>query len=238
MAGGIFDPEFDQLPMRIPIFPLPSALLLPGGQLPLNIFEPRYLAMVRHALATPTRLIGMVQPFDHHAGGDIANDDIANDNIANDDGADAAGLFETGCAGRLSFFQESDDGRFVIALNGVCRFHRLRQELDPNGFLVADVDWQPFANDLRVDVSALDRDPLIKVMKRYFDMKGFETDWTQIENSDNHQLLATLSMICPFEVAEKQALLEADSMAKRADLLIAMMEMALHDETGGNDARH
>jgi Lon protease-like protein len=235
MAGGIFDPEFDQLPMRIPIFPLPSALLLPGGQLPLNIFEPRYLAMVTHALATPTRLIGMVQPLDHYAGGDSANDDGANDDGANNDGA---GLFETGCAGRLSFFQESEDGRFVIALTGVCRFHRLRQELDPNGFLVADVDWQPFANDLRIDVSALDRDPLIKVMKRYFDMKGFETDWTQIENSDNHQLLATLSMICPFEVAEKQALLEADSMAKRADLLIAMMEMALHDETGGNDARH
>jgi hypothetical protein len=228
MAGGIFNPEFDQLPMRIPIFPLPSALLLPGGQLPLNIFEPCYLAMVSHALATPTRLIGMVQPLDHHA----------NDDKANDDRANAAGLFETGCAGRLSFFQESDDGRFVIALNGVCRFHRLRQEFDPNGFLVADVDWQPFANDLRIDVSALDRDPLIKVLKRYFDMKGFETDWTQIENSDNHQLLATLSMICPFEVAEKQALLEADSMAKRADLLIAMMEMALHDETGGNDARH
>jgi Lon protease-like protein len=223
MAGGIFDPEFDQLPMRIPIFPLPSALLLPGGQLPLNIFEPRYLAMVTHALATPTRLIGMVQPLDHKIGDDRAED---------------PGLFETGCAGRLSFFQESDDGRFVVALNGVCRFHRLRQELDPNGFLVADVDWQPFANDLRVDLSALDRDPLIRVLKRYFDMKGFETDWTQIENSDNHQLLATLSMICPFEAAEKQALLEADSMAKRADLLIAMMEMALHDETGGNDARH
>ena len=238
MASGIFDPEFDQLPMRIPIFPLPSALLLPGGQLPLNVFEPRYLAMVKHALATPTRLIGMVQPLDHYTGGDSANDNIANDDGANKDMGNAAALFETGCAGRLSFFQESDDGRFVIALNGVCRFHRLRQELDPNGFLVADVNWQPFANDLRVDVSALDRDPLIKVMKRYFDMKGFETDWAQIENSDNHQLLATLSMICPFEVAEKQALLEADSLAKRADLLIAMMEMALHDETGGNDARH
>ena len=142
MAGGIFDPEFDQLPMRIPIFPLPSALLLPGGQLPLNIFEPRYLAMVTHALATPTRLIGMVQPLDHYAGGDRANDDGANDDGANNDEVnnDGAGLFETGCAGRLSFFQESDDGRFVIALNGVCRFHRLRQELDPNGFLVADVD--------------------------------------------------------------------------------------------------
>ena len=222
MAGGIFDPEFDQLPMRIPIFPLPSALLLPGGQLPLNVFEPRYLAMVKHALATPTRLIGMVQPRD----------------LAGDTTAEEPPLFETGCAGRVSFFQESDDGRFVIALNGVCRFHRLDQQLDPNGFLVADVDWRPFANDLRRDISALDRDPLMDVLRRYFDLKGFETDWTQIENSDNHQLLATLSMVCPFEVAEKQALLEADSMASRADLLIAMMEMAIHDETGGNDARH
>jgi Lon protease-like protein len=222
MAGGIFDPEFDQLPMRIPIFPLPSALLLPGGQLPLNVFEPRYLAMVKHALATPTRLIGMVQPRD----------------LADDTTAEEPPLFETGCAGRVSFFQESDDGRFVIALNGVCRFHRLDQQLDPNGFLVAGVDWRPFANDLRMDISALDRDPLMDVLRRYFDLKGFETDWTQIENSDNHQLLATLSMVCPFEVAEKQALLEADSMVSRADLLIAMMEMAIHDETGGNDARH
>ena len=147
-------------------------------------------------------------------------------------------LFETGCAGRLSFFQESDNRRFVIALTGLCRFNRRGQQLDPNGFLVADVDWHPFANDLRIDVSAFDRGPLIKVMRRYFDLKGFETDWTQIENSDNDQLLATLSMVCPFEIAEKQALLEADTMARRAELLIAMMEMALHNESGGNDARH
>jgi hypothetical protein len=223
MVGGIFDPEVDQLPARIPIFPLPSALLLPGGQLPLNIFEPRYLALVTHALSTPSRLIGMVQPLSDGTQTDAAGDPL---------------LFETGCAGRLSFFQESDNGRFVIALTGLCRFNRRDQQLDPNGFLVADVDWHPFANDLQADVSAFDRDPLIKVMKRYFDMKGFETDWTQIENSDNDQLLATLSMVCPFEVAEKQALLEADSMSKRAELLIAMMEMALHNETGGNDARH
>ena len=223
MVGRIFDPEFDKLPARIPIFPLPSALLLPGGQLPLNIFEPRYLAMVTHALSTPSRLIGMVQPLAENTQTDAAGNPL---------------LFETGCAGRLSFFQESDNGRFVIALTGLCRFNRRSQQLDPNGFLVADVDWHPFANDLRIDGSAFDRGPLIKVMRRYFDLKGFETDWTQIENSDNDQLLATLSMVCPFEIAEKQALLEADTMAKRAELLIAMMEMALHNESGGNDARH
>ena len=223
MVGRIFDPEFDQLPARIPIFPLPSALLLPGGQLPLNIFEPRYLAMVTHALSTPSRLIGMVQPLAENTQTDAAGNPL---------------LFETGCAGRLSFFQESDNGRFVIALTGLCRFNRRSQQLDPNGFLVADVDWHPFANDLRIDGSAFDRGPLVKVMRRYFDLKGFETDWTQIENSDNDQLLATLSMVCPFEIAEKQALLEADTMAKRAELLIAMMEMALHNESGGNDARH
>ena len=223
MVGRIFDPEFDQLPARIPIFPLPSALLLPGGQLPLNIFEPRYLAMVTHALSTPSRLIGMVQPLDENTQTDAAGNPL---------------LFETGCAGRLSFFQESDNGRFVIALTGLCRFNRRSQQLDPNGFLVADVDWQPFAHDLQVEVSEFDRGPLIKVMRRYFDLKGFETDWTQIENSNNDQLLATLSMVCPFEIAEKQALLEVDTMAKRAELLIAMMEMALHNETGGKDARH
>jgi len=223
MVGGIFDPVFDQLPARIPIFPLPSALLLPGGQLPLNVFEPRYLAMVTHALSTPSRLIGMVQPLDENTQTDAAGNPL---------------LFETGCAGRLSFFQESDNGRFVIALTGLCRFNRRSQQLDPNGFLVADVDWQPFAHDLQVEVSEFDRGPLIKVMRRYFDLKGFETDWTQIENSNNDQLLATLSMVCPFEIAEKQALLEVDTMAKRAELLIAMMEMALHNETGGKDARH
>ena len=100
------------------------------------------------------------------------------------------------------------------------------------------VDWQEFDQDLRIDVSHFDRRPLMTVMKRYFEMKGFETDWKQIEKSDNQALLATLSMVCPFAVAEKQALLEADTMAHRADLLIAIMEMALHEETGEFDARH
>ena len=213
----------EELPNIIPVFPLSNFIIFPKTTVPLNIFEPRYLAMVTHALSTPSRLIGMVQPLGENTQTDASGNPL---------------LFETGCAGRLSFFQESDNGRFAIALTGLCRFNRRGQQLDPNGFLVADVDWHPFAHDLRIDVSAFDRGPLIQVMRRYFDLKGFETDWTQIENSDNDQLLATLSMVCPFEIAEKQALLEADTMAKRAELLIAMMEMALHNETGGNDARH
>ena len=232
MTARQFDPEFQQLPSDIPIFPLPNALLFARGQLPLNIFEPRYMAMVNYALATPTRLIGMVQPLDHHA-----DDNRTNDNKLNDDGN------ATGVSNRLCWtyciFQESDDGRFVIALSACAGFIVFATSdaqgwISPGHMLIG----RRLRMILRVDVSALDRDPLIKVMKRYFDMKGFETDWTQIENSDNHQLLATLSMICPFEVAEKQALLEAETMSHRADLLIAMMEMALHEVTGGNDARH
>jgi Lon protease-like protein len=221
MTGRSFGPEFHQLPLEIPIFPLPSALLLPAGQLPLNIFEPRYIAMINHALATPTRLIGMVQPAEKPVAGNPVPD-----------------LFRVGCAGRIAFFQESDDGRYVIALKGVSRFKINNASLHDSGFRTATVDWNEFANDLRIDLSTFDRRPLMEVLRRYFDLKGFDTDWTQIEKSDNQQLLATLSMVCPFETVEKQALLEAESMVNRADLLIAMMEMALHEETGDHDARH
>jgi len=221
MTGRHFDPEFHQLPAEIPIFPLPSALLLPSGQLPLNIFEPRYLAMVDHALKMPTRLIGMVQPSETPV-----------------DGSPVPDLFRIGCAGRIAFFQESDDGRYMIALNGISRFKLAKTRLATGGFRIAEIDWQDFENDLRIDLSLFDRKPLLDVLHRYFELKGFETDWTQIEKSDNQQLLATLSMVCPFEAVEKQALLEAETMAGRADLLIAMMEMALHEAGGDNDARH
>ena len=225
MTARQFDPEFQQLPSDIPIFPLPNALLLPGGQLPLNIFEPRYLAMVNYALATPTRLIGMVQPVDPTS-------------PPHDNKHPVPDLFQIGCAGRIAAFQEGEDGRYMIALSGVNRFRLAGDAMHKDGFRLATVDWQEFNHDLRIDVSHFDRRPLITVMKRYFDMKGFETDWTQIEKSDNQALLVTLSMVCPFAVAEKQALLEADTMSHRADLLIAMMEMALHEETGERDARH
>jgi hypothetical protein len=225
MTQDMFSYVDDNLPSIIPIFPLSNALLLPGGHLPLNIFEPRYLKMIDAALARPDRLIGMVQPLE-------------DDHTANDQSQSAPGLFSIGCAGRITYFQEAVDQRYLIALTGFCRFRLLDQHLEPPGFCNAEIDWRDFEVDRHSDSSVIDRQPLITVMKQYFKLKGFDADWSQIEQSKNDQLLATLSMVCPFQVAEKQALLEANDSAARADLLIAMMEIALHDDNGGQDARH
>jgi Lon protease-like protein len=204
------------MPASLPLFPLPNALLLPGSQLPLNIFEPRYLAMIEDALQTPHRMIGMVQPL-------------------NEEGT----LFDVGCAGRITYFQESGDGRYMIALSGICRFNLQAEQLTDRGYRQASIDWSQFAGDLKqADDSIEDREKLLSVMKRYFEVMGYEADWDQIEQSGNEQILNTLAAVCPFDVAEKQALLEAQGLAKRADILIAIMEMALHNEDGGNDARH
>ncbi len=217
--------KIDELPSTIPMFPLPSALLLPGGHLPLNIFESRYLAMVDAALASPSRLIGMVQPTEDDQTIDQRNQTVP-------------GLFSIGCAGRVTYFQETEDQRYLIALTGLSRFRLLEQRLQPAGFRHANVDWGEFHTDLHDDKSPIDLQPLISVMKQYFKLKGFDADWSQIERSNNDQLLATVSMVCPFEVAEKQALLEANDSSTRADLLIAIMEMALYENDGGQDARH
>jgi Lon protease-like protein len=204
------------LPVQMPIFPLPNALLLPGGQLPLNIFEPRYLAMVEDALGSGGRLIGMVQPME-----------------------ESGELFGIGCAGRIIYFQETGDGRYMIALSGVCRFRLHSHQVTARGYRQANVGWQEFLADLAESETGIgNRDHMFAVMRRYFNARGFEADWEQIEQSDDNSILNTLAMVCPFDVAEKQALLEAEGMARRADLLVAMMEMALHEDDGQNDARH
>lgn len=208
--------DIGDLPKSLPLFPLPSALLLPESQLPLNVFEPRYLAMIEDALQSPERLIGMVQPL-------------------GEDGA----LFGVGCAGRISYFQESGDGRYMIALTGICRFDLQAEELTERGYRQAQIAWTRFADDLKSSSEEIpDRDRLLVVMKQYFAVMGYEADWSQIEQSGNQKIMNTLAAVCPFDVAEKQALLEAQGLGKRADLLIAMMEMALHEEDNGNDARH
>ena len=213
---GPFEPEFSELPRQIPIFPLPSALLLPGGKLPLNIFEPRYLAMVRDCLTQPHRLIGMVQPR--------ADEE---DN-----------LYEIGCAGRISSYGESDDGRLLITLSGTLRYRVLDIYEVEDGYKMANVSWLDFKNDLIPDESQIDRALLIENLRYYFELKGYSADWEHIGNCEDERLVTTLSMICPFDVPEKQALLECPDLKERVKLLIAILEMASHADDDESTAKH
>jgi Lon protease-like protein len=218
MGRGPFEPRFDELPSEIPLFPLGSALLLPGGRLPLNIFEPRYLSMVRDAVRNPLRLIGMIQPMDV---------------------GEAGTLYRQGCAGRISSFQESDDGRILITLMGTSRFHLTSTREIEDGYLLADIDWSHFEADLLPqDDADIDRDGLLRILRHYFDVRGFSVDWEQLESCENERLVTSLSMICPFDIAEKQALLEAPKLEDRAQLLSAILEMAVHAEDEDGHATH
>lgn len=220
MSRNPFDPSFDQLPPSIPVFPLTGVLLLPRGKLPLNIFEPRYLNMVQDALAGD-RLIGMIQP-----------------QAPNDRGA-APALQPLGCAGRITSFSETDDGRFLITLTGLCRF-QVGEELPTiRGYRRVVADWSRYELDLTEDqADVLDRDRLGTALKAYFRKQGITADWDVIAGTPDERLVAALGMICPFAPQEKQALLEAADLPSRADLLLALIEMAVHDKPGGESARH
>ena len=211
MSRGPFELLFDELPNSIPLFPLSGALLLPGGRLPLNIFEPRYLAMVQHAMASPHRLIGMIQPQNNE------------------------GYYEIGCAGRITEYSESDDGRLLISLSGSARFACHDTQLQTAGYLTATVDFSDYSADLYPDQQAIERDKLLAILKRYFDVKGFSADWSHIEDCEDERLVTTLAMICPFGHTEKQALLEATDLSSRAQLLIAMLEMSVLGQSHRGD---
>jgi hypothetical protein len=208
------------LPGRFPVFPLRGAMLLPGGNLPLNIFEPRYLQMVRDAMQTD-RVIGMIQPKGEAPEGVPPE------------------LYRTGCAGRITNFSETNDGRFLITLTGVCRFD-VASELEvatPYRQVVADFarwrqDLQPTAPPGELKAG------LTKVLRVYFDRHGIEADWNAVESAPLAGLVTSLCMICPFEPEEKQALLEAGDSGRQARLLIALMEMEALAEPGGSSARH
>lgn len=197
------------LPEKIPLFPLPGALLLPRARLPLQIFEPRYLAMLEDTLKTSHRLIGMIQP---RPGRDGQPD-----------------LASIGCAGRVTGFSETDDGRYMITLTGICRF-RLQREI--SGFapyLSGDVRWDGFERDRGgVELDAgFDRTGFLKLLSRYFAAEELATDWDSLKEADDELLINSLSMLCPFEPEDKQALLEAPSLQTRRDTLVTLMEFAL-----------
>jgi len=209
------------LPAILPIFPLTGVLLLPRGRLPLNIFEPRYLAMIRDALAGE-RLIGMVQPSDPAASS--ANPPV----------------YPTGCAGRITSFSETEDGRFLITLTGTSRF-RIREELPLlDGYRRVVPDWNEFPRDLAgVDEPPFDRERLMRGLKGYFEQHHISTDWDAMTSVPGEQLVTSIAMICPFDPSEKQALLEAPDLSERARLLTAIVEMALITRSSdGTGARH
>lgn len=216
------------LATALPVFPLGGALLLPRGRLPLNVFEPRYLAMIEDALAGD-RLIGMIQPSD------TADDDADPPDDADGDEAPPP-LFAVGCVGRLVSFNEREDGTCSIVLAGLARFRVVHEQAGVRGYRRLAVSYADFAQDLdEAGDVVFKREALIDSLRRFFTQRGFEARWEAIEQMDDETLLTTLSMICPFPPAEKQALLEAPTLAERARTLQMLLEMAGHEtEPGGN----
>ena len=212
-----YQPEYQSLadlPDTLNLFPLTSALLLPGCFLPLNIFEPRYLDMVDDAMSS-NRMIGMIQP--RH--GDDSNPP----------------LYQIGGAGRIVAYQETTDGRMHITLQGICRF-RVTEELVFDGlYRRAEVDFSPFASDLEEEVDpGIDRARLLETFRQFLNVHDLETDWEAIEESSTPFLVNNLAMNSPYGPAEKQALLEAPDLKTRCETLIAITQMSLVDELGSS----
>jgi len=201
-----------EMPGVIPVFPLPGALLLPRGQMPLNIFEPRYLAMVDDSLRDGHRLIGMIQPDVAHGGA-----------------GDKPALYKIGCVGRITQLAESGDGRYLLELTGVSRF-RIEEELKvATPYRQCRVTYAPFADDFtaRKGENAVDRAALLAALTNFLKANDLKADWDGIEKAPNEALVNALSMMSPYGAAEKQALLEAPDLKTRAEILIAITEIEL-----------
>lgn len=196
-----------ELPQTISIFPLGDALLLPRARLPLHIFEPRYLQMIEDALKTDGRLIGMVQPNPVP-------------------GRDGHGLHTIGCAGRISQFSETEDGRYMITLAGVSRFRVVKEVESFNPYRKCDVNWDGFDRDLGKEEADLtfNRQPFLDLLGRYFDARGLSADWDTLQDADDELLINSLSMMLDFDAEDKQALLEAPSLETRRETLITLIE--------------
>ena len=197
------------LPAELPVFPLSGVLLLPRGQLPLNVFEKRYKAMVDDALRAD-RLIGIIQPRQN-----------------------GETLFNTGCAGKIIGFSETEDGRYEITLKGISRFS-VAGELPgiKGGYRRVITDWSAFLGDTDPAVNLdLDRDKLKALLKTYFDLQGMDCDWSAVDGATDDKLITCLSMVCPLNAGEKQALLEAACCKTRGDLFLTLLEMAVRDSS-------
>lgn len=216
MMSGIG--RVEGIPEVFPVFPLTGALLLPGGRLPLNIFEPRYLAMVDDALSAG-RMLGMIQPDTDAPTGETG-----------------PGLYRHGCLGRITAFSETDDGRYLITLQGLVRFSIIEEAEMRRGYRRVHADVTNFRHDLTAAstpsgaTQTVSRDQLMESLHRYFVATGVDANWDAIEEISDPALIITLCMACPFAPIEKQALLEARTEADRASALLALLEINAHDD--------
>jgi Lon protease-like protein len=206
-------------PTVIPVFPLATALLLPRGRIPLNVFEPRYLAMIDAALASD-RVIGMIQPMDEGGGSDRR-----------------PALYRVGCAGRLVQFAETGDGRYVLSLAGIARFTVLEEVGAETPFRQVRVSYEAFAEDFkaRSGEAEVDRESVLSTLREFAEANNLKIDWDGVAESSNEALVNALSMMSPFGVREKQALLEAADLKTRAEMLVAITQMELAKGPLGQD---
>lgn len=205
------------LPAVIPIFPLTGVLLLPRTRLPLNVFEARYLALVDAAMDSH-RLIGMIQP-----------------KTVGEDMASKPALADTGCVGRIVEYSETEDNRYLITLAGIARFRVAGERVARTAFRQVAADYEPYAGDMSVAADAhIPRDRLLAALKPYLKEREMKTDWESIQEAPGETLVNALSMICPFEPRDKQALLEAPGLKDRAEALIALIEIANASSSAGS----
>jgi Lon protease-like protein len=208
------------LPKVIPVFPLPGALLLPRGQMPLNIFEPRYLQMVDDALRDGHRLIGMIQP-----------------DVTHSHSSERPALFKVGCVGRITQLAESGDGRYILELTGVARFRVTEEQTVLTPYRQCRVDYSAFVDDFtaRKGEEDVDRPALLRALTQFLKVNQLKVDWEGIETAPNEALVNALAMMSPYGPAEKQALLEAPNLKTRAEILIAVTEMDLAKKRTSGD---
>ncbi len=202
--------KITELPDTLSIFPLGGALLLPRSRLPLHIFEPRYLQMIEDAIKTDARLIGMVQPNEVP-------------------GRNGTGLQTIGCAGRITQFSETEDGRYMITLGGVSRFRVVKEIEGFSPYRKCEVNWDGFESDLGDDEAdaGFHRESFLELLGRYFDARGLSADWGTLKEAEDELLINSLSMMLDLEPEDKQALLEAPSLQTRRETLVTLIEYTL-----------
>ena len=202
------------LPESIPVFPLPGVMLLPRCTLPLRIFEPRYIVMLDDALKSSHRFIGMIQP--------------------RPDPENERDLYSVGCAGRVSRFSESEDGKYVISLTGISRFRVLETIAGFSPYLKAKVDWAEFEGDFRMPSrdSDFERSGFMELLKRFFERRGIKADWKGLNSVEPTELVDIVAMQCHFDYSERQALLEAPTVSDRRRALEALMSLAVVESPG------